>query len=51
MIRVRLPSPIPMACSPTGECRLVFAMHLLHFKGVSWRSFQPDQEYHGSIHG
>jgi hypothetical protein len=34
MIRVRLPSPIPTACLATGECRLVFAMHLLHFKGV-----------------
>jgi hypothetical protein len=24
----------PTACSPTGECRLVSATHLLHSKGV-----------------
>jgi hypothetical protein len=34
IIRERLPSPVPMACLPTDECCLVFAMHLLHFKGV-----------------
>jgi hypothetical protein len=33
MTKVRLPSPVPTARSPTSECRLVFAMHLLHFKG------------------
>jgi hypothetical protein len=27
MTRVRLPSPVLTACSPTGECCLVFAMH------------------------
>ena len=34
MTRVRLPSPAPMEHSPIGECRLVFAMHRLSFKGA-----------------
>ena len=34
MTRVRLPSPAPMEHSLIGECRLVFAMHRLPFKGA-----------------